>query len=171
MNAIAETVKWVDRDALLEYMLAGRRIGRVTFQARVCATPWSTLPSIPADEEAVAQLSDRSVVQLFSHPVSSRLTRLTTIDGAIRYVTRHYHRCTVKTIGTFDDYLRSLSPKTRQTVKRKARRYCSYVGADDPWRRATTVDELRAFHNWRDQFPPAPIKSDSWASDCRRGLD
>jgi hypothetical protein len=113
----------------------------------VCASPWTALGPALDDADAVAQLSACSLAQVYSHPVAQRLPRIALTHGAIRYVTRHYRRCTIDTTGPFEDYLRRLAPKTRQTLKRKVRQYCAHVGSAAPWRRFEALSELREFYS------------------------
>jgi hypothetical protein len=131
----------------LEYPFGGRRLGLLTFDGRVNVTPWTTLSKAVDDRDAVAQLSQCSLAQLFSHPVAAPLARVALVRGAIRYAPRHYNRYSIETVGTFDDYLRRLGPKTRQTLKRKVRQYCVQVGSPAPWRRFETLAELQEFHS------------------------
>jgi Acetyltransferase (GNAT) domain len=146
MGSLVTELDWRNCDATLEYPFAGRQLGAVPFKARVSNTPWTSIAPLPDDAGAVAQLSQSSLAQVYSHPVAEHLPRIALTYGAIRYVARHYQRYTIETTGTFDAYLQRLSPKTRQTIKRKVRQYCAHVGSGAPWRRFETPTELREFH-------------------------
>lgn len=118
------------------------------FDANVCVSPFTALAAHPPDAEAIEQL-DRSNADLsvfYSHPVEHRLPRFGVLDRAIRYAPRHFFHYWVDTVGSFDDYIRCVSPKSRQTLRRKVRRYCAYAGVAAPWREFRTYEELRAFH-------------------------
>jgi hypothetical protein len=119
----------------------------MTFDGRVNVTPWTTLSKAVDDRDAVAQLSQRSLAQMFSHPVAAPVPRIALVHGAIRYAPRHYNRYSIETTGTFDDYLQRLGPKTRQTLRRKVRQYCAHAGSAAPWRRFETLAELQEFHS------------------------
>jgi CelD/BcsL family acetyltransferase involved in cellulose biosynthesis len=144
----AGEIRWVRKAAALEYDFAGRRMATVEFGANVCVSPFTHLGRHPPEAAAVAQLhrTDADLSVLYSHPVEHEIPRLTRIDGALRYVPRHFLHYWVDTSGTFDDYLARVSPKSRQTLKRKVRRFCAHVGCDEPWREYRTEEEVRRFH-------------------------
>jgi CelD/BcsL family acetyltransferase involved in cellulose biosynthesis len=139
--------QWVDRDASLEYFFAGRRLNVFRFRGRVCTAAWAARPAIPADAEVAGHLTDRGMVMWWSQPVPQPLPRVAIAHNAIRYVARQYERYTVSTTGRFDDYVQRLSSKTRQTLRRKVRRYCEHVGSARPWRQFASAVELGEFYH------------------------
>lgn len=143
-----DVIRWAERPAALEFDFAGRRIGAAMFTANVCTTPFIALEPHPDDDVAIAQMQQRGTDAsvFYSHPVQHRVPRITIFDEAIRYAPRHFFRYWVDTVGSFEAYLGRLSPKTRQTLRRKVRRYGAFAGDEAPWREFRTIDELRVFH-------------------------
>ncbi len=142
----ADRQEWSPLKVMLEFSFAGRRIATRAFEAQVYNIPYEARTPDPVDGQAASRLTHSGASLLFCHPVTQRVPRLSLREGALRYVARHYHRYRVETVGTFDAYLATLSTKTRQTLKRKVRRYCSEVGDEAPWMQFKTPDELRTFH-------------------------
>lgn len=138
--------RWRSRPVELECYLAGRRHVLRRFSPQVFDLPFRDRSLEPLDEEAVDRLAGARSALLFSHPVSTPLPRLSWHRGALRYVTRQYRRHHVDTTGDFEIYLGTLTPKTRQTLKRKVRKLCAEYGDESPWREYRTSQELQAFH-------------------------
>jgi CelD/BcsL family acetyltransferase involved in cellulose biosynthesis len=66
---------------------------------------------------------DTEVIITRSHPVRESLPVLTMQGGALRYVMAQYTRYYTELTGDFDSYLAKFSAKTRNTLRRKVRRF------------------------------------------------
>jgi CelD/BcsL family acetyltransferase involved in cellulose biosynthesis len=99
------------------------------------------------DESAVVpELELAEIAMLYSHPLAARLPRVARLAGALRYVPRQYRRFQTDLTGGFQEYLKKFGAKSRETLRRKVRRFCAHVGSQEPLREYRTPEELRAFH-------------------------
>jgi CelD/BcsL family acetyltransferase involved in cellulose biosynthesis len=142
----SEADRWRTRPVELECYLAGRRHVLRRFSPQVFDLPFRARTLEPLDDEAAGRLAFHPSALLFSHPVPEALPRLSWRHGMLRYVTRQYRRHHVETRGDFEAYLATLTPKTRQTLKRKVRKLCTEFGDQEPWREYRTPSDLQLFH-------------------------
>jgi CelD/BcsL family acetyltransferase involved in cellulose biosynthesis len=71
---------------------------------------------------------------------------LRTFENGLLYVLPHSPDYFIDLLGTFEDYLRSFSPKSRQTVVRKVRRFARAGGGQADFRVYASPSELGRFH-------------------------
>ena len=81
-----------------------------------------------------------------SLPIEEGEPRLRRRDGMIRYCAARYRRHWVRLDGSFEDYLRSFSGKSRSTLQRKVRRFREQSGDAAAWRVFRTPAEIEEFH-------------------------
>jgi CelD/BcsL family acetyltransferase involved in cellulose biosynthesis len=79
-----------------------------------------------------------------SHPVSEPLPALTTQGGMLRYVMAQYARNYTELTGDFDSYLAKFSAKTRNTLRRKVKRFLE-LGEGCGMREYKRPDEMEEF--------------------------
>lgn len=125
LQSPVSTPRWQETTYSLAY-----RIGEITLLSR--AFPALTLKNhfleltTNADEprppKELLQGSVKAAIVL-SHPVEARLKRVHSSGRLLRYVPSHYIHYYTSLTGTFEDYLSKFSPKTRNTLKRKVRRF------------------------------------------------
>jgi hypothetical protein len=82
---------------------------------------------------------------LRSLPIRDDLPRLSAVDGFLRYVPLQYQHGYIDLRTSFADYQRRFSPKTRQTIQRKVRRYTEHCGGRLTWRTFRAPGEMREF--------------------------
>ena len=92
------------------------------------------------------------VVALNSVPVNGTYPRLALVGGALRYVVAQYPRYYVEVQGTFEDYLKHFSSKTRSTLRRKVRRFEELSKGAIYFREYRTSQELEG------EFHPSAIQ-------------
>lgn len=141
-----KTAAWERQTARLKFRLGELPLFAATFRAlvynpRVPATPpgdaHDGLPELPSGVDAAV---------ICSCAIQMPLPRLGACGRLLRYVPRQYHRYHIDLAsGTFDDYLRRYSSKTRATLIRKVRKLAEANGGSLDWREYRTPDELAEF--------------------------
>lgn len=86
------------------------------------------------------------VVWIPSHPVSTRLPRISLQSGTIRYVPSQYQRYWVDLHGAFDEYARRFSAKSRKNMRRNVRKFAQLCGGEIRWRTFSTPEEMEEFY-------------------------
>lgn len=119
------TPRWQETTYSLAY-----RIGEITLLSRAFSAltlknhflELTTNPDEPRPPKELLQGSVKAAIVL-SHPIEARLKRVHSSGRLLRYVPSHYIHYYADLTGTFEDYLSKFSPKTRNTLKRKVRRF------------------------------------------------
>jgi CelD/BcsL family acetyltransferase involved in cellulose biosynthesis len=143
---VATDYRWVDRVVPLEFGLGPRAPLKLRFKGRIATLPHMSMPSL-VDEGAVRdELARGEIAMIYSHPVPAPLRRAASVEGLIRYVPRQYPRFHARLTGSFEGYLGKFSSKSRETLRRKLRRFYARVDSAEPLREFRTAPELEAFH-------------------------
>jgi len=99
------------------------------------------------DSAAVRQCPpDVQAVLLYSSPITETPPTLSFLPDAIRYVPRVYNRYYVDLSGSFEDYVKRFSSKSRSTLLRKVRRFTAAAGVTPCWHVYTTPEEMADFY-------------------------
>lgn len=101
---------------------------------------------IPPQAAAEYFSNTSEVLVMRSHPVESRIPRLTLLPQTIRYVSSYYNRYWVELTGEFDDYLKKFSTKSRNTLSRKIKKFTEFSGGELFWQEFLHINEMEAFH-------------------------
>ena len=80
-----------------------------------------------------------------SFPVGDRLPRVARLAAALRYVPTQYRRFFVDLGGTFEDYTKTFSSKTRSTFARKLRKFAAFSGGRVDVREYRSRSDMRTF--------------------------
>ncbi len=80
-----------------------------------------------------------------SCPVDRPINKLTFIDKYIRYVLAEYKHYYVDTEGSFEDFLGAMKGKTRNTLRRKVKKFSKAQSSGTVFKQYTTPDELDEF--------------------------
>ncbi|PHZ83675.1 GNAT family N-acetyltransferase [Paremcibacter congregatus] len=67
-------------------------------------------------------------------------------DNQIKYIVKTYNRYYVNIKGSFDEYIKGFSSKTRSTLKRKINKFEKISGGTIDWRTYSTPTEMAEFH-------------------------
>jgi CelD/BcsL family acetyltransferase involved in cellulose biosynthesis len=137
---------WVVRDVSLPFPIGSRELYCKHVRAAVRNGYFARLPPEPDDRIAAEPVSRFGVVLVRSHPVACSIRRIVVRRHYIRYVPRTFSRFHADTTGSFDDYLKQFSAKSRNTLRRKVRKYTTQVGGAQPIAAYGTPDALRTFH-------------------------
>lgn len=100
------------------------------------ADPALPLPQFPTGVEALL---------MPSRAVAKPLPRCVWFSNCIRYAPRQYPNVYVSFDGSFDDYLRAFSCKSRATLRRKVRRLARVSGGVIEWREFRAPAEMAEF--------------------------
>ena len=81
-----------------------------------------------------------------SHPTKIFLPPLKSMGKMIRYVPNQYGRYYVDLTGSFADYLKGFSSKSRATLRRKIRKFEQFSGGNIFWREFRESGNMKKFH-------------------------
>jgi len=85
----------------------------------------------------------------FYHPsarIAGNLPKVARNGRFIRYVPARFRRHYIDLGGSMDDYLATFSGKTRNTLRRKIKKFAEASGGEIAWRTYATPDEMAEFH-------------------------
>lgn len=122
-------------------------LGKIHLTLRVCQSHFTLLPPREPDAAAMASLSagKGEGILIRSQPLPAPVPRVRFESGWIRYAPRQYRRCTADLQGSFADYTRNFSAKTRSTLGRKVRRFAEAAGPSGGLRTYRTPEEMGEF--------------------------
>ncbi len=138
---------WVERPVRLKFALGEVSLFTTTFPFLVYDAHFTELttdldePRPPLDAFPGAR---GALVR--SHPVEADLPRVSRVRDLLRYVPNQYDRYYVSLTGSFADYLKKFSSKSRSTLLRKVRRFAEFSGGEVRWREFRKPDEMDEFH-------------------------
>lgn len=139
-------LEWRHSELQLKYRLGELTMFSAKFNALTCGKHFSELKIDQADWPAkdIAK-RDVQVCITRSQPVSTPLPKFRLHGGWIRYVPRTYNRYFVDLRGSFNDYLKKFSSKTRSTLARKVRKFADAHGGQVDIREYRTPEEVEIF--------------------------
>jgi CelD/BcsL family acetyltransferase involved in cellulose biosynthesis len=138
---------WVPRRFSLVFRIGNVHLFSRSFSAKEWAVHFSQLtddPNVPPPpvEEFSAGL-EAAIVS--PHPVARRLRALKFLSQTIRYVPAQYRRFSIDLDGSYEDYLKKFSSKTRWTLSRKVRKFSAFCGGAVAWREFRRREGLEEF--------------------------
>ncbi len=142
------TGSWRLQSVGLTFSLGEVRVFRIRLPMMVFRGHFTELDSDP-DSTVIPWRRFSSSTQgavVRSHPVKEKLPRISWLRRAIRYVPSQYNHYYIDLRGSFDDYLRSRSSRSRSTLKRKVRRFAKASGGQISWREFREPREILEFH-------------------------
>lgn len=80
-----------------------------------------------------------------SMPIRTALPEVSLIQNFLCYVPLQYPHCYIDLSGSFDDYQRKFSSKTRATINRKVKKYTEYCGGSLHWKTYIAPDQISEF--------------------------
>lgn len=140
-----EDALWKPHRERLDYRIGPWSLGAVEFRSLVLAThPFNSNGKItPPVTEAFQNSCDAVVVP--AAPVTRDLPLLSFSDGAVRYVVRLGNRQVVDLSGSFADYLKRFSRKSRGNLQRSVRKLSDPESRTPDFRVYETVPQIAAF--------------------------
>lgn len=139
--------RWEPVPFELSYRLGEITLFRKRFRGVALLAHFFDLGSDPDEPRPPVERFDSGaqVIVTRSHPIHGSLPVLTARDGMLRYVVAHYTRYHIDLSGDFDRYLAKFSAKTRNTLRRKVRRFLE-IGEGCEMRAYKHPDEMEEFH-------------------------
>jgi len=136
------------RTVRLRFHLGEVPLFSVGFELCVLSTHFTRLGKSPEEtRRAVEEKAPPAEgILLRSHPVGERLPRVSRTEAFVRYVPSQYERRYIDMTGTFDEYLKRFSSKSRSTLRRKVRKYGQLCGGEPDWRTYRTPAEMEEFY-------------------------
>jgi hypothetical protein len=139
---------WVEKPLQLKFLLGEIHLSSVTLPALVLNVHFSRLPDDPAElalpfEKFSAHLE---AILIRSHPVQRAFPRLSLLPPAIRYIPDQYRRYYIDLQGSFQDYLKGFSAKSRSTLVRKVRKFAELSGGQLSWREYRNPADMAIFY-------------------------
>jgi len=140
--------RWAPRRITLELRLGNFILFSKSISAKELVVHFSQLSSDPGEPPPpIEELSSGLEAALISaHPIAKRLPALEFHPRVIRYVPAHYRRFSIDLQGSFDDYLKKFSSKSRKTLAREVRRFSELSGGTLCWREYRGRDDLEEFN-------------------------
>lgn len=139
---------WVRKRATLKFYLGEACLYRWSFGTLGLDTYLTRLrldsPSLTLPFDALSDGVEALVLR--SHPVRSKLARFQITRQAIQYVPSQYQRYSIELKGTFEDYLKRYSSKSRWTLRKKVHRFAQLSGGSIDWREFSSQWEIPEFH-------------------------
>lgn len=147
MNVGLASRDWQSRSRRLSFWIGPVSLGSWALRLREVDIGHDlAAPPLAADfEPSQAWLGGEDGVFLRSQPIPLDLPAIERMPRTIRYVIKRYDRHFIDLSGSFDAYLAKFSPKSRQTLQRKTRRFRDAFGAVEV-REYRKPAELESFH-------------------------
>jgi len=131
---------WVERQTELRFLVAGVAVYTVNFPAMILQSPFthvmdgdSALPPPPVEFPRGIE-----VARIFACPMREKAGEkappILLLPGTIRYVSGQSRHFYIELSGSFADYLAGFSSKSRNTLRRKVRKFCQAAGTTAPLR-------------------------------------
>lgn len=145
LRAVRES--WVSYSQPLQFMLGDLCLREVKVPGVTLDIPFMRLgadlaETLPLWEEFTP---DVEVAVISGQPVARDLPRITILRDAIRYVTVNENRYYTSLGGSFEDYLKKFSSKSRSTLLRKVRKFAGLSGGTVCARTYRTRPEVDEF--------------------------
>lgn len=158
---------WVEYSQSLQFMLGGFCLAEVNVPGvtldisftKLTTNIAETLP--PWDEFS----SDVRVAVVSGQPVKTDLPRLTWQTNSIRYVTVNENRYYIDLRGTFAEYLKKFSSKSRGNLRKSVRKFSDFCGGKIRWREFRAATEMTEFFQFARE-----VSQKSYQEEIGQGL-
>jgi len=119
-NCTDAALPWRKESMRLQFIFAGKLLFVVHLPALILDAPFNRATSnsskIPSAPKSFAEGIEAT--QMHSCPLAIRARPITLRENAIRYIPSQYEHSYVDLSGSFEDYLRKFSSKTRWTLRK-----------------------------------------------------
>lgn len=149
-SSTARVFSWTQKETQLRYSLSDYSLFSLRLTGYVYSVPLA--PLLPAtfksDLEEFLSSAPPEVPALWvkNLPVAKPASKIKSTNGRLRYTLNQCWQYYADLRGNFDNYLASLSGKTRSTVKRKVRKFAGLHRDIIDWRVYKRVDEMSEYH-------------------------
>jgi hypothetical protein len=139
--------QWIPKTEVMEFELGDLRLAETRLRALSLATPFNKLPKDrlvgPPQEEFPTGID---VMVVSAQPIEKDLPRIAILPHFIRYAARQENRYYIELRGSFSEYLKKFSARTRQTLARRVRRFAEFSGGEICWQEYHSGQEMLEFH-------------------------
>lgn len=141
-------MNWIEEPARLKFLLGEIKLFSVSFPSLLLDAHFTSLMTEQAQSPVPFDRLNAGFECLVirSQPIQTDLPRLTQLPQAVRYVPDSYFRYYIDLRGSFDDYLKKFSSKSRSTLNRKLKKFAEYSGGEICWRQFRQSEEMREFY-------------------------
>src|SRR5690242_642675 len=139
---------WVTQSVPLRFALGEFRFLRISVPAVVLNLHFTHPAAVDLDAGPCASGYPAGIdaALLRSHPVEVELPRLSWLPDSIRYIPAAYKRYYVDLHGSFAEYLKKFSGKSRSTLTRKVRKFAEISGGKLSWLPYRSPAEVETFY-------------------------
>jgi hypothetical protein len=139
---------WVTQSVPLRFALGEFRFLRISVPAVVLNLHFTHPAAVDLDAGPCAGGYPAGIdaALLRSHPVERELPRLSWLPDSIRYIPAAYKRYYVDLHGSFAEYLKKFSGKSRSTLTRKVRKFAELSGGELSWLPYRSPAEVETFY-------------------------
>lgn len=144
-------LSWTEKETRLRYSLSDYSLFSLRLAGRTYSVPLA--PLLPATFESDLEEFLRStppdvpLLCVRNLPLEKSISKIQFANGRLRYTLNQCWQYYVDLRGSFDDYLASLSSKTRSTLKRKITKFASLHGGKIDWRVYKRIDQISDYHS------------------------
>ncbi|HKV45910.1 MAG TPA: GNAT family N-acetyltransferase [bacterium] len=138
--------QWLVLPRRIQFTFAGMFVGAVNFRCLTLVGPLGG-QAYPLTSSLFDLLPDGvRALHICSQTISARLPRVSRLGPGICYVPLQGKRFFIDLNGSFEAYLGNFSAKTRNTMRRKTRRFAQASNGAMQWREFRDAKEMAEFH-------------------------
>jgi CelD/BcsL family acetyltransferase involved in cellulose biosynthesis len=139
--------RWEAKEVTLKYKLGEFTVRAVNLPFLVLDRHFSQLGTdIGKNRPAEERLQGVEGALIRSHPVEHEPPNISRDGSYLLYVPRVFPRFFIEMKGSFEDYLKKFSGKTRSTLNRRVRKFAEHSGGKIDFRVYKTAEEAAEFH-------------------------
>lgn len=139
---------WTEKDISLKFQLGEYVLFNWEQPGQVLGTHFTKQMTMPASvNQHPGRFSESCrVFMARSHPIEKTLQNFTVLPEAICYVPAQYKRYWTDLNGSFEDYLKKFSGKSRNTLNRKIKKFADFSGGEINWKEYVNPGEMELLH-------------------------
>lgn len=140
---------WTVKPIQLRYSISDLCLFRVTLLGEVYRCPFDPFAAeVPGIKDLPLRLTEKVEFVAFTDlRIEQPLPRVRTLPGGFLYCLNQTQNYFIDLQGSFENYLRSLSSKTRSTLKRKVRRFTELSGGQIDFRIYISPTQMHQYYD------------------------
>ncbi len=138
---------WEVRSEVLHFQFGPLKLGQVSLRAVTLVSNPFVVDADLAIPIAEAAVQGCRAVVVSAMPVRGRLAAMRFERGALQYAARYGDRYVVDLQGSFSEYLRKFSKKSRGNLQRTAKKFATGSDTVSPIREYRSASEIRVFRD------------------------
>jgi hypothetical protein len=139
--------QWLELTRHIRFTFAGMFVGAVSFRCMTLVGPLGrrAYPLTPSLYNLLPE--GVRALHICSQTISAKLPRVSRLGRGICYVPLQGRRYFIDLDGSFEAYLGKFSAKTRNTMRRKIRRFTQPSNGPAHWREFRYAEDMATFHS------------------------